>query len=802
MTSAKPGIAQIIRTLRLRAGLSQEELAERSGLSTRAISDMERGLRKHPRPETLRMLADGLQLDESERLRFFAVVHPEIERVAEPRAVSPVTAVAPRAIPLLPIPPDELIGREADILALDTLLAAHGRVRLITLTGPGGVGKTRLGLAIAHQIADRFTDGASLIDLAPLTDGEQIVAALVGMLGSAVDISLPPRQAVIAALRPRSMLVLFDNFEHLLPAAPLLAELLAACPEITIIVTSRVALNLRGEHRIPVEPLLIPDASASSAAALAANPAVTLFLMRAAQVEPRFALDDQNATDIAEICRSLDGLPLALELAAARVDMLSPDALRQRLTHRLPLLTSGARDLPARQQTLRAAIDWSYDFLSENERIVFRRLAVFAGGATLEAAEAIFGDSLDTPLLETLTALVTHSLLRVDPAAPDGPRFSMLETIREFASEELDHAHEAEPWRNAHATYFLDLSARAAPHLTGGPHQFEWMSRIDREYLNLRAAAFWWLSHKEVQRVLELCTNIWNYWSVRGGASEGIALIRRALSTSEDVPSSVRAAALRKVGNLSIAIGDTRAARTLFEESLAIEQEAGNLPEIAGSLADLSLVATMQGRSAEALHLQHESRRIFREIGDIYGEAVTLFQSTIVARNEGDPKLAVTHLERLMMLQQDLQDEVGIAYSFHLWGMVESDQGNFERAIVCSTQAWDRFQSAGDEQGLAMVDELRATIDLELGNLDRAREKFDRAFETYQKFGDMQNMAGCLEKRALVAFRSGDPATAMTFLSSAIYYRDQSGCPTPRIESRAIELLTEALAARPPIFAG
>ncbi len=498
MTPSTSDFAHTIRMLRLRAGLSQEELAERSGISARAVSDMERGMRKTPRPETLRMLAEGLQLDEAERLRFFAAAHPEIAQTPEPRAVPLVAAAAPRAVPSLPIPPDELVGREADIVALDALLAVRGRVRLVTLTGPGGVGKTRLGLAIAHQLSDQFANGAAFIDLAPLSDGEQIVAALISMLGSAVDASLPPRQAVIAALRPRSMLILFDNFEHLLPAAPLLAELLATCPELTILVTSRVALNLRGEHRIPVEPLLIPDALTSSAAELAANPAVTLFLMRAAQVDPRFALDDRNAADIAEICRRLDGLPLALELAAARVDMLSPDALRQRLTQSLPLLTSGARDLPARQQTLRAAIDWSYEFLSENERIVFRRLSVFAGGATLEAVEAIFGDSLDTPLPETLTALVTLNLLRIDRAAPDGPRFSMLETIREFATEELERAHEAETWRNAHATYFLEtLGPSRSRTSRDGPYQHEWMSRIDREYPNLRSAALWWLDHRK-----------------------------------------------------------------------------------------------------------------------------------------------------------------------------------------------------------------------------------------------------------------------------------------------------------------
>lgn len=797
MTSSTGDFAHTIRTLRLRAGLSQEELAEHAGISARAISDMERGLRKNPRPETLRMLADGLQLDEAERLRFFAVVHPEIDRDPRPHAPPPVAATPVPAIPPLPIPPDELIDRDADILTLDALLAVRGRVRLITLIGPGGVGKTRLGLAIAHRFADQFSGGAAFIDLAPLTDGDQIVAELSAMLGPAIDASLPPRQAVIAALRPRSMLLLFDNFEHLLPAAPLLAEILAACPELTILVTSRVALNLRGEHRIPVEPLSLPDASASTAADLATSPAVTLFLTRGAQVDPRFTLDDRNAVDIAEICRSLDGLPLALELAAARVDILSPDALRQRLTNRLPLLTSGARDLPARQQTLRAAIDWSYELLSENERTVFRRLAVFAGSANLEAIEALFGETLDTPLPDTLAALVAHSLLRVDPVAPDGPRFSMLETIRDFALEALEHARETEPWRNAHADYFLDLSTRAAPNLAGGPHQQEWMSRIDRDYPNLRAAARWMLGRKDVQKVLELCANIWTYWSVRGSAREGIDLVRRALASSEDVPSHVRSAALQMFGNLTVAVGDTRLAKTLYEERLSIERADENLSGIAGSLVSLGMVAMMQGRSDDYPKLVEEGRHIFVQIGDVRGEARALFIAATGARNEGNLELAETLLDQVIVLQTSLQESIGIAWSWHSLSKLALDRGELDRATEWSSMAMNRFRVDDDEQGIACADEVDAMIACARGNRSRAWQLLDRAFETYRRYNDLQFMAGCLENRALVAFRSGDLAVASDFLDAAIHYRDQSGCPTPPIDAPAIEELSSHLIPPP-----
>jgi predicted ATPase/transcriptional regulator with XRE-family HTH domain len=793
MTSSTGDFAHTIRTLRLRAGLSQEELAELAGISARAISDMERGLRKNPRPETLRMLADGLQLDETERLRFFAVVHPEIESDPRPHAPPPVAATPAPGIPPLPIPPDELIGRAADILALDALLAVRGRVRLVTLTGPGGVGKTRLGLAIAHQLADQFSSGVAFIDLAPLTDGDQIVAELSAMLGPAIDASLPPRQAVIAALRPRSMLLLFDNFEHLLPAAPLLAELLAACPDVTILATSRVALNLRGEHRIPVEPLSLPDASASTAADLVTSPAVTLFLTRGAQVDPRFTLDDRNAVDIAEICRSLDGLPLALELAAARVDILSPDALRQRLTNRLPLLTSGARDLPARQQTLRAAIDWSYELLSENERTVFRRLAVFAGGANLEAIEALFGESLDTPLPETLTALVTHNLLRVDLAAPDGPRFSMLETIREFALEELERVHEAEPMRNAHATYFLDLSTRAYPHLVGGPQQQEWMSRIDREYPNLRAAALWWLSHREVQNVLQLCNNIWNYWSVRGGAREGIDLIRQALAEPADIPTLIRAEALRKFGNLSIAVGDTRMAKSLYEESLEIERAENNVLGVAKALSDLGMVAMMQGREDEYPSLLFASRNLFREMGDTRSEAVTLYCEATGARNSGDTDKAEELLQRVLLLQESLDDSVGIAWSWYSLSVIARDRGDLDLALALATRAVEVFHAVPDDQAAIIVSEVIASIELSRGNIDRSKQLWQAALATHRQLHDMQKMAECHEGLALVAFQTDDLAEASASLQAAIHFRDQSGCPVPAIDAIALEKLRQAL---------
>jgi tetratricopeptide (TPR) repeat protein len=323
------------------------------------------------------------------------------------------------------------------------------------------------------------------------------------------------------------------------------------------------------------------------------------------------------------------------------------------------------------------------------------------------------------------------------------------------------------------------------------------MGRIDRDYPNLRAAAHWWLNHQEVQKVLELCANIWNYWSVRGSAREGIDLVRRALASSDDVPSHVRSAALQMFGNLSVAVGDTRMARTLYEERLSIERADGSLSGIAGSLVSLGMVAMMQGRSADYPQLLEESRYIFVRIGDVRGEARSLFIEASGARNEGNLDLAETLLDQVIVLQTSLQESIGIAWSWHSLSKLALDRGELDRATEWSSMAMERFLFADDEQGIACAEEVDAMIEFAHGNLARARELLDRAFETYRSHNDLQFMAGCLENQALVAFRSGDPAAAADFLNAAIHYRDQSGCPTPPIDAHAIKELASHLSEQP-----
>ena len=392
-----PGFGPFLRRLRLVAGLSQEELAESAGLSVRGVSDLERGRRTSPRPETVRLLAEALKLNPKERASLIAAAHPEL--IAErPVEISPNLPPSALATPLRPapalVPPTRLVGRDAEVERVGGLLQRDD-VRLVTLTGPGGVGKTRLALAVAAEIGvnDRFTDGVALVELAPVREPALVASAIAAALGIKESGNQPLAESLNEALQDRHLLLVLDNFEHVLPSALLVASLLASCPSLVILATSRERLHLRGEREMAVEPLAtpaIPDpATPASLANLAGVAAVSLLIERAEEADLTFILTVENAPAIAELCRTLDGLPLAIELAAPRLKLLSPQALLTRLTHRLQVLTDGPRDLPDRQKTLRDTIAWSYELLTPAEQALFRQVAVFAAGTSLEAIEVV-----------------------------------------------------------------------------------------------------------------------------------------------------------------------------------------------------------------------------------------------------------------------------------------------------------------------------------------------------------------------------------------------------------------------------
>ena len=675
----------------------------------------------------------------------------------------------------LPSPRTSFVGREQQVAEAARLLLRRD-VRLLTMTGPGGAGKTRLAIAVASTVAETFIAGVQFVSLAAINHPDLMATALA----EALDIQQAPNRTVPQLIGDQlqdsgPFLLLLDNFEQVLPAATLVAETLEACPSLKILVTSRSCLHIYGEQEFPVTPL-------------AQSSAIELFAQRAAAVWPGFAMTPENASAVQEICSRVDGLPLAIELAAARTRVLPPSAILDRLQSRLQLLTGGALDLPERQQTLRNTIDWSHGLLNEAERKLFRRLSVFIGGCTLEAAEAVCntGRDLGIDLFEGLSSLVDKNLVqRVDRATSEA-RFEMLETIREYAYERLGERGELAAARRAHAAYCLVLAEEGNPELSAADRT-HWLALCDAEIDNLRSALDWLFQTVDLDWALRLCVALFRFWDMREHLAEGRARLETVLRLAGGGRTKERARVSHFLGALATAQGDYPAAGRFLEQGLSLYEEVDDHSGIAASLNALAVTARDRGDYASAQHNFERSLACWRDLSDQLAIARCLHNLANVAKVRGDYPRAQMALREAAEIFEELGDRNGAAWSINQQGDIARAQGDMPAARKLYQHSLAAFRTAGDPWGSGRSLTDLGAIDCEQGDHVTAHAAYHEALEIFFGLGHQRGVARALEGSACLALARGHAARALTLAAAAAHLRQSISAPLPQAEQLKLD---------------
>ena len=797
-----PSFAALLRSFRRAAGLSQEALAEQAGISARAISDLERGLYQAPRRDTVSLLIGALGLSAADAAALEAAV-PRRRRVAlerdagrrrgpAPGGAGPVRWPGPPRLRLayaadrppppamLPVALTSLIGRE-EVAAEIVALLEDPRQRLITLSGPAGVGKTRLTLHLAAVAGGGF-DGVVFVPLETVLHPDHVLPAVA--LAAAVDVA--PGEtwegALADAWQSCRVLLILDNFEQVVAASTQVASLLSAAPGVTALVSSRAALRVRGERLFPVPPLAEPAS-------------VRLFLERARATAPDLAPAPEDAATISDICRRLDGLPLAIELAAARTRLLAPQDVLARLSRPLTLLTGGPRDLPERHQALEAAIAWSYDLLTGDERALFRRLAVFAGGCTVEAAAAVClaAGALAIEPLDGLQALIDHSLVRRETAGDPqtvrsssaGARLRLLETLREFAHDRLIAAGERAAAEGAHTRYFLDLAERAERELIG-PTLELWLDRLEREHDNLRRAMRWAIEAGEPEVALRLGAALSRFWSLRGHFREGWRWLESALALPDSgaAPPRVLARALNAAGILALTCNEYRRADALFDQALAAARTADDVLLLAEALNSAGGAARARGDAASAVSLFEEALALPGVAGFPRTVAHTMFSLAMVARDRLDYGRAEQLLGRCLEVRRSLDDRQGTAVTLNILASVAFARGDRSRARDLHEEGLAIQEAIGHRRGVAVSLSFMCAEAATAGDVAGAADLCRRALRACREVGERWNTAECLTSLARVSRLQGRWDEAVRLLGAASHLR--AGGQAPR-EHRAAE---------------